>query len=510
MNYKIAVALLTCLFACGDKKKDKTNTKDDAAVGPTVAPIVTPPIGVDAIKRMNFTYGDGQKEWGQVTPQLKAKNWAGVKTHAEATLAKDPNHYDAHRALATALVQNGEYAAAVDHLVAALAGDYFRHGPTLTTDPDLAPLFATPHGTSVKEVAEKIRGEYVKRAATGLLVIGRRSNFKWPKEGAPYATSRGELYAFDRETRRYLRLTHTDHQVAAFVRAPSGAEVAVFGFDKIDRPKGDDATPVMTRGWLQLMDTKDWKLVGTKVAIGGAREVHVGYGAGDQLLLGTAPANGRWGIGEIALTSLDKSTGKLTKVKATLPVPRIIFSLEEGRSVHAVDGIKATWTGEPPTTPDLAIEGGATIHVPESGAASQSSVALSPDKARIAFATAVDPCSKDASPSLYVADTKTAALKHLLTSKSRFVTRWIDPTTLAYEDGDGAIRIWDATSGREAMKLENKVGIALDVLSLAPAPLCKGAPPTVDVGSGSGDEQPPLPPEEGSAAGSDGPVTKPN
>jgi hypothetical protein len=57
------------------------------------------------------------------------------------------------------------------------------------------------------------------------------------------------------------------------------------------------------------------------------------------------------------------------------------------------------------------------------------------------------------------------------------------------------------------MKLDNKPGIALDVLSLAPAPLCKGAPPTVDVGSGSGDEPVPLPPEEGS--GSDGPVTKP-
>jgi hypothetical protein len=306
-----------------------------------------------------------------------------------------------------------------------------------------------------------------------------------------------------------LPLTHTDHQVAAFVRAPSGSEVAVFGFDKIDRPKGDDSTPLIARGWLQVMDTKDWKLVGKKVPLGGGREIHVGYGAGDQLLVGTAPANGRWGIGDVALTSLDKSTGKLTKVKAQLPVPRVIFSLEEGRIVRTVDGVKATWAGDPPTTASLQVEGGAAITVPESGAASQPTVALSPDKARIAFATAVDPCSKDASPSLYIADAKTGTLKHVLTSKSRFITRWIDPTTLAYEDGDGAVRIWDAASGREGMKLENKVGIALDVLSLAPAPLCKGAPPTVDVGSGSGDEPPPpLPPEEGSGSG--GPVTKPN
>jgi hypothetical protein len=474
-----------------------------------VAPIATPPIGVDSIKRMNFTYGDGMKEFEKAIAQQKTKNWAGVRTHSEATLAKDPHHYDAHRALATALVQSGEHAAVVDHLATALAADYFKYGPTLEADGDLKAFFATPHGTSIKEVAEKIRGEYVKRAATGVFLIARRSSFKWPKEGVPWATSRGELYAFDRETRRYLRITHTDHQVAAFVRAPSGSEIAVFGFDKIDRPKGDDPTPVMTRGWLQVIETKDWT-AGARIPLGGGREVHVGYGAGDQLLVATAPAAGRWGIGEPVLSSLDKSTGKLTKVKAQLPVPRLVFSLEEGRIVRNVEGIKATWAGDPPTTPTLAIDGGATIQVPESGAASQTSVALSPDKTRIAFATAVDPCSKDASPSLYVADTKTGALKHLLTAKSRFVTRWVDPTTLAYEDGDGAIRIWDATSGRESMKLENKVGVALDVLSLAPAPLCKGAPPTVDVGSGSGDEPPPLPPEEGSAAGSAGPVTKPD
>src|SRR5204862_7135849 len=103
-------------------------------------------------------------------------------------------------------------------------------------------------------------------------------------------------------------------------------------------------------------------------------------------------------------------------------------------------------------------------------------------------------------PSLYVADAKTGTFKHLLSAKSRFPTRWLDANVLAYEDGDGAIRLWDATTGREAMRLEDKSGIALDVLSLAAAPLCKQAPPTVDA-AGSGDE---LPPEDttGSGAGS--------
>ncbi len=520
MNYRIHVALLTSLLACGGNKKDAPKAKDDASVsGPTVAPITTPPIGVDAIKRMNFAYGDGRHEFEKAQEKQKAGAWPQVKQYCEATLAKDPNHLDAHRLIATALAQTGEHAAAVDHLVTALAGDYLRYAD-FAKDDNLKPFLDTPHGTAIKEVAEKIRAELVRRAASGVLVIGRRSGFKWPKDGIQYGTSRGELYAFDRETHRYLRLTHTEHQVAAFVRSPSGNEVAVFGFDKIDRPKGDDATPLVNRSWLQVMDTKDWSAIGPRVQLGGGREVHIGYGAGDQLLVATAPAAGRWGIGELAVSSLDKASGKLTKVKAELPTPRIAFSLEEGRIVRGPAGITGTFAGDPPTTPTIALAGadpkspgGATIHVPESGAAAESTIALSPDKARVAFATWVDPCSKDTAPSLYVADTKTGTLKHLLTSKSRFVTRWIDPTTLAYEDGDGAVRLWDATSGREAYKIDNKVGIALEVLSLAPAPLCKGAPPTVDVGTGSGgDEPPPMPPEEGagSAAGSDGPVTKPN
>jgi hypothetical protein len=178
-----------------------------------------------------------------------------------------------------------------------------------------------------------------------------------------------------------------------------------------------------------------------------------------------------------------------------------VLSLDEGHLVRIPDGVVAAWTGDPPATGSLQVAAGKPIQIPESGLASQASVAVSPGGARVAFATAVDPCARDAAPSLYVADAKTATYKHLLSAKSRFPTRWLDADVLAYEDGDGAIRLWDATTGREAMRLEDKSGIALDVLSLAAAPLCKQAPPTVDA-AGSGDE--PLPPEEAAGSGSSG------
>src|SRR5213075_2250027 len=135
-----------------------------------------------SIKRINFSYGDGMGEYAKAVAQQKARNWAGVKQHCEATLAKDPFHFDAHRLLATALAQTGEHAAAVDHLVTALAGDYLKYADGLAKDDDLKPFFATPHGTAITEDAEKIRAELVKRAGSGVLLVARRSGFKWPKE----------------------------------------------------------------------------------------------------------------------------------------------------------------------------------------------------------------------------------------------------------------------------------------------------------------------------------------
>jgi hypothetical protein len=233
-----------------------------------------------------------------------------------------------------------------------------------------------------------------------------------------------------------------------------------------------------------------------------AREVSIGYGAGDQLVVSAAPANGRWNAGPPVVSSVDRTTGKLTTVATAAPVPRVVFTLDEGHLVRAPDGTEAAWSGDPPTTSRFKTAAGGTVQVPESGQAAQASLAVAPGGARVAFATAVDPCAKDAAPSLYVADGKTGAFRHVLTARSRFGTRWLDDNVLAYEDGDGAIRLWDATISREAMRLDDRAGLALEVLSLAGAPLCKQAPPTAEPG-GSDD----MPPEDGSGSGT--PVTAP-
>jgi hypothetical protein len=466
-----------------------------------------PVLGVDRITRFSFIYDQGSAAYKKASDAAAKKDWAETRKQAEAALAKDPNHLDAHRLLAIALAQTGEQAAAVDHLVAAIAADYYKYGAELASTAELKEFLATQHGQAVLQLAGQIRDEYAKRVKDGLWIVGRRRSFNWPaKLGVQSAYSRGELYAFDRESKRYLRLTHTEDQVAGFVRTKSGTEVAILGYDKVDRPK-EDAAPLIARAWVQTFDSTEWKNTSPKINLASARAAALYYGDGDQLLVATAPATGRWTFGDWIVQSIDRTTGKLTKVTAPLGTPRIELTLDEGRVVppKAIEGVQAPWTGDPPRAPTLQLPGGVPpIQVPESGQAAMETVAVAPGGAAIAFATAVDPCAKDTAPSLYVANGKTGALKHLLTAKSRFSTRWIDATTLAYEDGDGAIRLWDATTMREALRIDNKAGLALDVLSLASAPLCKQAPPVVEA-AGSGDE-PPLPPEEGPG---EAPVTKP-
>ncbi len=498
-------ALATVLISCGGKDDGTARTKDAASPGPQVAPLAVPTSGVDQIKRMNFVYGDGWPAYDKATEAYKKKQLDDARKLAEISVAKDPMHLDAHYLLARILAQSGEHAAVVDPLVTALASDYWRYGPGLAKDTELGEFMSTPHGLSVAALAAKLRDDYTKRITGALWVVGRRSAFKWPKDpGIQPATSRGELYAFDRESRRYLRLTHTDHRVAAYARAASGAELAILGFDKIDRPKVDpkaDPKPpeqpsTFAAVWIQLYETKQWQATSRKIALGAAREVSVGYGTGDQLVVTV----------DGVTSAVDKATGKLSKSATPPPVPHVVLTMEAGRVVRAADGIMAAWSGDPPTAASLKTTADGTIRIPESGAAAQSTVAVAPGGARVVFATAVDPCAKTTAPSLYVADAKTGTLRHVLTARSRFGTRWLDANLVAYEDGEGGVRVWNASTSREEVKLDNKPGIALDVLSLSSAPSCKQTPVIVEPATGGSADEPPLPPEEPAS----GPITQPD
>ena len=495
------VVVLAHVASCGTKTEEKpTPPKHDATPGPIAPPIAVPNSGVERIERMNFQWGSvGSRDYAKALIAYAAKgkprDWSAIKGHAEAALLKDPQHLGAHWLLAAALAQLGDHAAVVDHLVAAIAADFYNYGIKFATSKDLEPFLSTTHGAAVKELAVKLRDDYKQRIAKGVFVIGRRSPFRWPDKANPHeSSSRGELYAYDRETHQYLRLTHTNDTVVGYARPASGNEVAVLTYDRMDRAKDD--TPLIARAYVQVLDTDDFRPLAKATLDEPTREIGLGY-TDDRLFVTTAAATSRWAVGEPTVWSFDKAKGKLSKATVSSPLPRILFTLDEGRLVRVPEGVKATWAGEPPTATTLEV-GGKTITPKESGIATQTGVAATAK--HLAYATSVDLCAKDTAPSLRVVDLEKGGDVHLLSARSQFAPRWLDPATLAYEDGEGSIRLWDATTAKQQPNpLVNRSGIGFEVLTLGVP--CKGAGDVAatgsgSAGSGSDTDEPPLPPEE--------------
>jgi hypothetical protein len=468
---------------CGDdsgaKKPDETPplTPEEPAAPPL------PPLGVAALKDLNYLYGPGAKPYEKVTAALKKKerDWAAVQAAAEETLAKDPGHLDARWHLGVALAQLGDHAGAAEHLQAALLGDFLRWGPRFAEDKALAEHFASAEGKALLERHLEIKAAVEKQVAGGAWLLGRRSPFKWPAKSGT-ATTRGELYAWDEETRRFVRITQTGHQLAAWLPSPTGDRIALVGYDRADLPaKSKEKTAAPTiRAWVEAIDARTFERVVQRATFKGARAVEVAWGSGGQLLVTTPKASGRWATTPGPTFAIDATTGKAVKSAAAADptAGRAVVSLDEAVVWGPSKGLGLTPS---PLDPALIVEvtlaaGGAPIAVPESGVGDGAVPRVSPSGQRVALATWVDPCgaADAAKPSLYVADAS-GKTTHLLTADSRFQVRWLSDDRLIYEDGTGSLRIWDATTGREVTKIADK-GLALDGLSASPRAICRQEP----------------------------------
>jgi hypothetical protein len=488
------------LAACGGDKKSGgggSGTGTGTATGSAALPAITaPPLGIESVKDMNYVYGAGAKEYEKAVKAYKAqpRDWAAVRAACEEAIKKDAKHLEAHWVLGEAIAQAGDNAAAVEHLATALAGDWRRWGPQLEKDPELSALLATPHGQALVEQSNTWKAEFAAKVAAGPLVLARRTTFKMPGVGTQAASTRGELYAYDGQSKRFVRVTHTGHELAAWVRSPSGDEILLTGFDKVEMPdpkKVKDAPPLLARSWVTTFSLRDLADTSALANIGKARVVKAGYGPGDQIVVTTAPAAGRWGAGTETVYVVDRSSGKLAKQKGVaIEGAHVEMTFDEVRVVGA------SATAMPAELPADLVAKLTPIQKDASGAPMLSLALLSPGKTRLAFATATDPCAdaeEAAKPSIYVADAKTGAFKHVLTASSRFAAAWNGDDQLVYEDGSGGLRIYDAAAGREVAKVSERAGMALWALSPTAAPLCRKEPiaDTVEPDDGSEGEMPP-------------------
>jgi hypothetical protein len=503
MQLRVVLLLAALLFACGDDKKGKP--PEPKIEIPT---LTMPALGVASVKQMGYPYGDGKKAYDKAVAAYKKKDWAAVKTSCEEALAKDPHHLDAHRVLGTALAKLGDFEGASKHLVAALAGDFLRWGPKLLEDEELAEYLASPHGKALFALHGELKAKIDARITDGVWLLGRRGAFKWPsKPGSQWAATRGELYAWGEAEQTFVRLTHTDHEVAAWLPSPGGDEIAIVGYDKAEMPdpKAKNAAalpPLLGKVWVDTLDSRTFEPKGKRASFSKVRGVSVSWGEGGQLLVDTLKPSGRWALAIDARFSVDRATGKTAKSQAKSHTESgwVRVTLDESVAAAPLWGLAISAS---PADPSLATEvrvesTGRTITIPESGLSPAGMIQANPARTRIAFSTWADPCAKDgAKPSIYVADAKTGQLKHILTAPSRFGLRWRNDDTLIYEDDAGSLRIWDAATGRETLKVAEKAGLALYGLSSTTKPICRKEPEIVEPDDGTDQEPEGDPVDEG-------------
>ena len=482
-------SLLALLVACsGEKKKDgETGGGPVAAAAEPDDPAPAPdtsilPLGVSDPADFNYVWGKGARAYRPVAAALKKQDWRAVRSAAEETLELDPGHLDAHRVLASALAQHGEYEEALEHLKIALAGDWTRWGGSVESDPDLEPLLSSPLGAALREMNARYREELIRRARAGLLVVARRSRFKPVAAGQKRArlSSRAEAFVYDRELDRYLRLTQTGFQVVAALPSPSGDEVAYVTVSRVTTGAPGAAPPVLAELRVGAVSLADPAARAAEAKLTGARTLALEYLAGDELVATViAPGATVWGEGAASSFTIDKATGKTRPARPTAPGGRRLLVRYEGVEIDGAgdaEGIAADWTPEGGTAEEFVLAASnKRVRLPRGEAARRASVAWSPDRRRLALATAADPCAEapaDRQAALYLVDVESGKLEHVTRARSWFMPRFLDANLLVFEDDEGRVRFHDAAAGRDSGSLAPRGGIGLHGLGAEQGAIC--------------------------------------
>ncbi len=496
MTRSACAALLAGLVAaaCGGDKKRDGDAGAVVVAPPDAAPVTVDlgplTLGVASPAELGYESGKGARAFAAAAGARKRRDWAAVRRACEQTIEADARHLEAHRLLASALAQQGEYEAALEQLKIALGGDWVRWGAAVERDPDLEPLASSTLGAAFTELVAAHREQFARSARAGLLVVARRAPFKEPvrkKAGASARlASRAEVFAYVAETQRYLRLTRTGFQVLGFLASPSGDEIAYVAASHVSLAEPAGAPPRLATAQVGVVNLSRPEAVGPAATIKGARMLAVEYLAGDELVATSYDPAGTWGPGQAHPFTIDRSDGTAKPIKApeasAEPGRRLVVRYEtvELESSGEPDGIAADWNPETGGAEEFVIESSQKrVQLRSGDAAARWSFAWSPDRSRLAFATVADPCAPqdiDRQASLYLVDAESGRLRHIYRGATRFLPRFLGAGTLAFEDEGGAVRLYDAAIGREVGRLETRGGVAFVGLGALTGPVCKNEP----------------------------------
>ncbi len=380
---------------------------------PTVAPLV---LGMPAVDAFGYRKGAGQPAFKRARAGEARGAWTDVVAACREALAADPAHLDAAYLLAVALAKTDSAPVAIiGPLTTAVAGDFVKWGSAALAQPSLQGFLASPLG-----VAWQAR---VTAARTQLATILARSIV---------IGARGDLYAWDRESPRFHRLTRTGGAVVATFRRPG-----TLLYITRERYKGESKVGV---GMIDLASAHSKRIAYVPSPVD---KLSVAY---NTKLPGFIVYAKVW-------LALDDSADALAlrAIDPKLRAPGYPASLD-GTARLDVRGRTSELARVtlPYATADRDDHGLASalrlgtskrvVTVPSPGMIDTTTLAWSPDRSQVAFVAQLTEVCKPGEPTsaVYVADAATGSARELArASKNGMAIEWVADRTLAIADDQG-------------------------------------------------------------------------
>jgi hypothetical protein len=289
------------------------------------------------------------------------------------------------------------------------------------------------------------------------------------------------VFVYDRELNRFLRVTQTGFTAVGFLASPSGDEIAYVTLQQVTLPDDPKAAPpflASTRIGTVSLASPEVK-ASKDAEVKNARTLALEYLAGDELIATTYAADGWWGLAAPTAYSIDRATGKARPAKPPAPGGRRLLVRYEGVELEApgdAEGVAADWSPDAGTAEEFVIDASKKrVQLPRGQAARRATLAWSPDRRRLAFATAADACADkpaDRQAALYVVEAESGKLKHVTAAQSSFMPRFLDGVILAFEDDAANVRLYDAAASKEVGRLDSRAGSGLVGLGAQTGLLC--------------------------------------
>ncbi|HEX5064171.1 MAG TPA: hypothetical protein VFV99_32570 [Kofleriaceae bacterium] len=429
---KRQLPLLVFLLACGRSAGTSENAgprREDGGVARAEAPAALAPLALGMPDLADFAYRarTGQDAFKLARASEAKGDWTQVAARCREALTADPNHLDASYLYAVALAKTGGGPEQIlTPLTKAVAADYAKWGQASLDQPALQPFLASTIGQAWRQRVEADRAPFLAALARSLIV-----------------TSQNDLFAYDREGKRWYRLTRTGGAVVATLHVHSQKKLAY-----VTREKVKDGAKQRTKvgiGVVDLATGKTRRSIEVPHEVPASATLRIGYAERPTPGFIVRAGKVSWRLVE---------NGKLDLVKlpanAKADAPALLADMVRmdvtGRTARidrtAVANVAADWDDNSLASAIKIGRSKKVVTVPSPGLIDGDTATWNTDGTELAFVAQLsDTCAPNvATAAAFVADGATGSVHELERALGGIAVEWYGERTLAIA-GDHGVSI---------------------------------------------------------------------